>query len=94
MYAGRIVETAPIRDLFNNPQHPYTVALMASLPKMEDELETLYSIEGQPPNLSQLKPGCSFMPRCDRAMDVCSKEYPTITEIKDGHSVSCWLTDK
>jgi oligopeptide/dipeptide ABC transporter ATP-binding protein len=94
MYAGRIVETAPIRDLFNNPQHPYTVALMASLPKMEDELETLYSIEGQPPNLSKLKPGCNFMPRCDRAMEICSKEYPSITEIKDGHSVSCWLTDK
>lgn len=94
MYAGKIVETAPIRDLFNNPQHPYTIALMASLPKMEDDLDTLYSIEGQPPDLSKLKPGCSFMPRCDRAKEICSKEYPTITEIKDGHTVNCWLTSE
>jgi len=94
MYAGKIVETAPIRDLFNNPSHPYTAALMASLPKMEEDLETLYSIEGQPPDLSMLPPGCSFMPRCEHAMEICAKEYPVITEIKDGHTTSCWLTVK
>ncbi len=94
MYAGKIVENAPIRDLFNNPKHPYTVALMDSLPKMEEDLEMLYSIEGQPPDLRQLIPGCSFAPRCEHAMDICSREYPAISEIKDGHTVSCWLNAK
>ena len=94
MYAGKIVETAPIRELFNNPKHPYTAALMASLPKMEEDLETLYTIEGQPPDLRNLPVGCSFMPRCEHAMDVCGEKYPTITEIAEGHTVSCWLMDK
>ncbi len=94
MYAGKIVENAPIRDLFNNPKHPYTVALMDSLPKMEEDLEMLYSIEGQPPDLRESIPGCGFMPRCERAMDICSQEPPVVSEIKDGHTVSCWLTAK
>ena len=94
MYAGKIVETAPIRELFNDPRHPYTRALMASLPKMEEDLETLYSIEGQPPNLSNLPPGCSFLPRCEYAMDICKEKYPASSEIRDGHTVSCWLMEK
>lgn len=94
MYAGKIVENAPIRDLFNNPKHPYTVALMDSLPKMEEDLEMLYSIEGQPPDLRQPIPGCSFAPRCEHAMDICTQESPATTGIKDVHTVSCWLTAK
>jgi len=91
MYAGRIVENAPIRELFNNPQHPYTQALMDSLPKMEKKVKRLYSIDGQPPDLADLPPGCSFAPRCTRAMDICLKEEPRQTVVKEGHTLSCWL---
>jgi oligopeptide/dipeptide ABC transporter ATP-binding protein len=93
MYAGKIVEQAPIRDLFNNPRHPYTVALMNSLPQMEKRVKRLFSIEGQPPDLMNLPAGCSFAPRCERAMDVCREEYPHQTDIGPGHTLSCWLAD-
>lgn len=91
MYAGKIVENAPIRELFNNPQHPYTQALMNSLPTMERKVKRLYSIEGQPPDLGDLPPGCSFSPRCPKAMDVCLQENPGHTVVKEGHVLSCWL---
>ena len=71
MYAGRIVETAPVRDLFERPAHPYTQALLRSVPGLEDDVERLASIEGQPPAMHALPPGCSFAPRCPcRAGDV------------------------
>jgi oligopeptide/dipeptide ABC transporter ATP-binding protein len=92
MYAGKIVENAPIRELFNNPQHPYTQALMDSLPKMEQKVKRLYSIEGQPPDLGDLPPGCSFSPRCLKAMDICLQENPGHTVVKEGHILSCWLS--
>ena len=91
MYAGKIVENAPIRELFNNPQHPYTQALIESLPKLEVERERLASIEGQPPDLGNLPPGCKFAPRCSRVMDICRKEEPSETTVKEGHVMSCWL---
>ena len=91
MYAGKIVENADVRELFNNPTHPYTKALMDSLPKMEEKVDRLYSIEGQPPELQNLPPGCAFAPRCTDVMDICRQEYPPEVEIKDGHHVSCWL---
>ena len=91
MYAGRIVENAPIRELFNNPRHPYTKALMDSLPQMEKDIEMLYSIEGQPPDLREPPPGCSFAPRCAQSMEICKEEYPPLTNVDDLHSLSCWL---
>jgi len=91
MYAGKIIESAETRELFNNPTHPYTIALMNSLPKMEVKVDRLYSIEGQPPNLGNLPPGCSFAPRCPEAKEICDREYPPQSIIKDGHYVSCWL---
>jgi len=91
MYAGRIVETAPIRDLFNNPKHPYTMALMDSLPKIEEESEMLNSIEGQPPDLRDPPLGCSFAPRCPQAMEICKQEYPAQSVVDDKRTVSCWL---
>ena len=91
MYAGRIVEIAGVRELFNNPTHPYTNALMNSLPKMEVKVDKLYSIDGQPPELQNLPPGCAFAPRCPDVMDICRQEYPSQVEVKDGHHVSCWL---
>ena len=91
MYAGKIVESASTRELFNHPQHPYTIALLNSLPKMEVKADRLYSIEGQPPELHALPPGCSFSPRCPYVMKVCLKDYPPQKEITSGHYASCWL---
>ncbi len=91
MYAGKVVENAPIRDLFNNPKHPYTIALINSLPKMEKKLEKLYTIEGQPPDLREPPPGCLFAPRCPQAMEICRQELPKETVIGDGHTINCWL---
>ena len=90
MYAGRIVEQGSVRDIFNNPSHPYTEALLASVPKMEEDVDRLYSIEGQPPTLHDLPVGCPFAPRCQYAMDKCREEYPTRTTVSEGHFASCW----
>ncbi len=90
MYAGRIVEQGSVRDIFNNPSHPYTEALLASVPKMEEDVDRLYSIEGQPPTLRDLPPGCPFAPRCQYAMDHCLEEYPTLVTVGEGHHASCW----
>jgi peptide/nickel transport system ATP-binding protein len=91
MYAGKIVESAATRELFNHPVHPYTVALLNSLPKMEVKVDRLYSIEGQPPELHALPPGCSFSARCPHVQEGCLKEYPPQKEINSGHFASCWL---
>ena len=90
MYAGRIVETGTVRDIFNNPSHPYTEALMASVPKLDKDVERLYSIPGQPPALHSLPPGCPFAPRCQYAMERCSQEYPPSFTVAEGHIASCW----
>jgi oligopeptide transport system ATP-binding protein len=91
MYAGKVVECAGIRVLFNHPVHPYTVALLDSLPKMDKKLKKLYTIEGQPPDLANLPPGCNFASRCSRTMEICEKESPGQSVVGDGHTVSCWL---
>jgi oligopeptide/dipeptide ABC transporter ATP-binding protein len=93
MYAGKIVENASIDTVFNDPQHPYTVALIHSLPRLGTRSKRLISIEGQPPDLGDLPPGCSFAPRCPVAMDVCRQRPPSPTEIDPGHAVSCWRAD-
>jgi peptide/nickel transport system ATP-binding protein len=93
MYAGKIVESAKIRDLFNNPTHPYTIALLKSLPKMEDSVKRLYSIPGQPPNVLNMGPGCSFAPRCQHVLQICKETYPPQSEMSDEHTVSCWLAE-
>ena len=91
MYAGKIVENAPIKEIFNNPRHPYTVALMNSLPKLDQKLEILPSIDGQPPDLGRLPPGCSFASRCPQVMDICTQEFPSESVVDDGHTMSCWI---
>ena len=93
MYAGRIVESGPVRELFNNPSHPYTQALMLSVPKLEEKVDRLYSIEGQPPLLIDLPEGCRFVPRCPYAKDRCVAEHPPSFHVKDGHIASCWRLD-
>jgi oligopeptide/dipeptide ABC transporter ATP-binding protein len=93
MYAGRIVEEGTCRNLFNSPSHPYTQALIASVPKLEERVDRLYSIEGQPPLLSNLPEGCRFEPRCPHARDRCLAEYPSSFTIESGHSADCWKLD-
>ena len=91
MYAGRIVEQADVRPLFAQPQHPYTEALMASLPAVHTQGDTLYTIPGLPPDLSQMMPGCPFAPRCALAEARCHTESCTLHEITSGHFSACLL---
>ena len=90
MYAGRVAEIADVRDLFNNPAHPYTEALMRSVPNVDEEVEHLYSIDGQPPALDDLPPGCTFAPRCPYVFDRCNEAFPDLIQVGDRHSATCW----
>lgn len=90
MYAGKILETATTSDIFKSPLHPYTIALINSVPRLDVKVDRLYSIEGQPPSLLNLPPGCRFAPRCPDAMDICREKQPDEIEVIPGHSVSCW----
>ena len=90
MYAGRIVEQGTVRELCNAPSHPYTQALIASVPKLEERVDRLYSIEGQPPLLSDLPPGCRFEDRCPHAKERCLAEYPPSYAVEDNHTADCW----
>jgi oligopeptide/dipeptide ABC transporter ATP-binding protein len=94
MYAGRAVETGPVRDIFNHPSHPYTQALLRSVPSMGEDVERLYSIEGQPPALWDLPPGCRFAPRCPHADARCRAVYPPSYAVGEGHTADCWLLEK
>ena len=94
MYAGRVVENGPVREIFNEPSHPYTRALIDSVPKLEERTERLYSIEGQPPLLSQLPEGCRFADRCEYARDRCYGEYPNSYTVQEGHTADCWRLDE
>jgi oligopeptide/dipeptide ABC transporter ATP-binding protein len=93
MYAGRIVESGPMRTLFRAPRHPYTEALMGSVPRMEARVERLRSIEGQPPALHRLPPGCRFAPRCAYADERCHREYPPAFSVGPGHEAACWRAE-
>lgn len=92
MYAGRIVEQGTTRQVFCSPMHPYTKALMNSIPRLDqparDQLET---ISGHPPDLSSLPKGCAFCDRCKKAVEHCTREYPGYTPGEDGHRAACWL---
>jgi oligopeptide/dipeptide ABC transporter ATP-binding protein len=91
MYAGRIVEMGPVRRIFTAPAHPYTRALLTSVPRLGRKTARLVAIDGQPPDLARLPAGCAFAPRCPDAMDRCRVEAPPETEAGDGHAVRCWL---
>jgi oligopeptide/dipeptide ABC transporter ATP-binding protein len=90
MYAGKIVEQQPVRDLFYTPRHPYTRALLDSMPKLGSK-EPLYAIPGQPPDPAALPPGCSFHPRCAQALERCWIEEPGEEHLGDGRTLRCWL---
>ena len=89
MYAGRLVEEAPTRELFRAPRHPYTAHLVSSLPRIGDA-SVRKGLEGSPPNLAAPPSGCRFHPRCPLAMDVCRREVPPMTAITPGHRAACF----
>jgi oligopeptide/dipeptide ABC transporter ATP-binding protein len=89
MYAGRIVEQAPSKEFFANPTHPYSKALLKSLPSNRGE--KLETIPGQPPTLSQIIHGCKFNPRCEFCMDICKQEVPELKELTKTHKSDCFL---
>jgi len=93
MYAGKIVEMQSVRGLFYHPRHPYTRALLDSIPKLGTK-EPLYGIPGQPPDLADLPTGCSFHPRCQHAFDRCRSQEPCEQSIGNGGTARCWLASQ
>jgi oligopeptide transport system ATP-binding protein len=92
MYAGRIVEMAPVLALFEDPKHPYTRGLMKSVPRLDiTAQERLFSIQGSPPHLIGMPECCRFHPRCAKATDICKHKYPPETDLGNSHKVNCWL---
>jgi len=95
MYAGRIVERGRTEEIFESPRHPYTMGLIRSVPRLDQETKNrLYSIPGQPPNVIDLPDCCPFYPRCDKVKDICKKKYPPVVQFENGQSASCWLYAK
>jgi oligopeptide/dipeptide ABC transporter ATP-binding protein len=91
MYAGKIIETGTAKDIYHNPQHPYTLALLKSIPRMDlARQDKLDPIKGQPPDLTQLDHGCSFRPRCKYSSDSCANAEPSLEVISAGHSAACF----
>ena len=90
MYMGKIVERGDAEDIWNKPRHPYTTALMKSIPQLEKKVKKLYSILGTVPSHFNLPQGCIFHPRCEQAIDKCMKEYPPAIHIGGEHFASCW----
>ncbi|MFF9181370.1 ABC transporter ATP-binding protein [Streptomyces misionensis] len=89
MYAGRIVESAPVHDIYRAPAHPYTRGLLDSIPRLDLKGRELYAIKGLPPNLTRVPPGCAFHPRCPMARDVCRTEVPPLYEVSEARSSAC-----
>ena len=95
MYAGKIVEEGPAKPLFAHPHHPYTVGLLRSVPRLDrPRSDALLSIEGLPPDLSHLPPGCAFAPRCWLATDACWRSEPPLYETDLGRRSACFHRDK
>jgi len=92
MYAGRLVEWGPVTRIFDAPAHPYTQALLGSIPRMGDSRERLTAIEGQPPDLASPPSGCAFHPRCPQAMAQCREQAPPETALAPRHTTRCWLS--
>ncbi|GAA4725297.1 oligopeptide/dipeptide ABC transporter ATP-binding protein [Brevibacillus fulvus] len=91
MYAGQIVEEADVRSLFQQPRHPYTVGLMASIPEVTSSQERLSSIPGTVPLLHEMPSGCRFAPRCAQAMEICRQQKPELISVTERHKCRCWL---
>ncbi|GHG47548.1 hypothetical protein GCM10018980_26970 [Streptomyces capoamus] len=89
MYAGRIVESAPVHDLYKAPAHPYTRGLLDSVPRLDQKGQQLYAIKGLPPNLTRIPSGCSFHPRCPLARDVCRTDEPPLHAVSGSRRSAC-----
>jgi peptide/nickel transport system ATP-binding protein len=98
MYAGRVVEEAPIIELFESPKHPYTAALIGSTPVLGQAEKDLVTIPGSVPNLIDLPQGCKFAPRClarvENELEICTEEEPELKKIAQNHKVRCWLHEE
>lgn len=95
MYAGEVVETGPIAEIFYRPKHPYTWGLLQSMPRLDAaRTDPLIPIQGTPPDLAQQQQGCPFAPRCAHVMKVCKYFSPQPTEVSNGHTAKCWLLDQ
>ena len=94
MYAGRVIEESPVRELFKNPKHPYTRGLINAVPQNNTERGGLVGIPGMIPNLIQPPVGCRFHPRCEHVMDVCRQKVPPANPVGVGHSASCFLYEE
>ena len=90
LYAGRVAEIGPVHDVINQPSHPYTSGLMASIPDMEQDRERLNQIDGAMPRLNAIPAGCAYHPRCASAFDRCLRERPDLMEAGSTRS-ACWL---
>lgn len=91
MYAGKIIEEASVLELFENNMHPYTIGLLKAKPILGKRTERLHTIEGNVPNLSELKISCYFSDRCTKCMEICKSKAPTLQNIGDNHKIACWL---
>lgn len=92
MYAGQIVESAPLHQLYSHPRHPYTLGLLQSIPRLDEaQKATLKPVEGMPPDLTQYPQGCPFAPRCPFVEDRCHHEDPPLESVSDRHTVACWV---
>ena len=95
MYAGKIIETGSARDIYHDPRHPYTLGLLASVPRLDAiERTKLDAIEGLPPDLIGLPEGCSFAPRCRFAVERCTQESPQLKATGEGHEAACWRSEE
>lgn len=94
MYAGRIAESGPKRDVIRDPMHPYTQMLKNSIPTGYSDSGPLNVTEGSPPDMAHLPPGCPFNPRCPRAFDKCREKVPPLIDVGDGRKVECWLYER
>ncbi len=91
MYLGKVVEHAPVRPLYHDPKHPYTQGLLKSIPSLATKKERLEPIKGVVPDPLDAPPGCPFHPRCPHAMEICTREMPTLKEVGQDHQAACWL---
>ncbi|MEU5433898.1 ABC transporter ATP-binding protein [Streptomyces sp. NPDC020719] len=89
MYAGRIVEQAPVHEIYKAPAHPYTRGLLDSIPRLDQKGQELYAIKGLPPNLMHIPSGCAFHPRCPMAQDVCRTDVPPLADVAEGRKSAC-----
>ncbi|HDR3884780.1 peptide ABC transporter ATP-binding protein [Bacillus thuringiensis] len=94
MYGGKVIEEAPVLEIFQNPKHPYTKGLLKSKPVMGKRIDKLYSIPGQVPNLVGLGEFCYFSGRCEHCMEICEKEVPNLNVNDENHKVACWLYEE